>query len=225
MKLSEKVKRGRNKGQIREEEQQFRKDRNGGTDYLVSIIKGKTTLQAPDSDVVVTVPDGVRALLSQKVHSEFSQFRDIIPENECMIGPVVELYLQHQSEVHSRRKKYIIKIPHYLETKDQLSSIKVRCGDVNKGIPFIELRRKFTSCDVMPYYEVDSTHIIISTDNFSQFICTDCGRKESCHNIMVFAFGSIDQQEQKEISRVKVKVFLCSPLYKIGDFKKVCAFL
>ena len=207
-----------------EEQQAFpMKVRMGGTEYLVALIKHKKILQAKDSDVVVTVSERVRALLWQKVHTEFSQFRDIIPDDECMIGPVVELYLQRK--VHLRREKYIIKIPHYLETKEQLSSIKVRYGDANKNVPFTELRRKLTLCDVMPYYEVDSTHIIISTDNFSQFICTYCGKKESCHNIMVFAFGSIDPQEQKKISRVKVKVFLCSPLYKIWDFKKVCAFL
>ena len=189
------------------------------------MIKRKTTVQAKDSEVEVTIPDGIKAILLQKVHTEFSQFRDIIPEDECIIGPVVELHVKTQHEVYSTRKKYIIKIPHYLETEEQLSSIKVRYGDVTENIDFTELRRKVTSRDVMPYYEVDSTHIIINTDNFSQFICTDCGKKESCHNIMVFPFGSLSQQEEDETTLTKVKVYLCSPLYKIVDFKTVSCFL
>ena len=199
------------------------KFRIGGTEYLVAMIKHKTILQAKDSDVVVTVPERVRALLWQKVHTEFSQFRDIIPDDECMIGPVVELYLQ--SKVHLRREKYIIKIPHYLETKEQLSSIKVRYGDANENIPFTELKGMCIPSDDSPYYEVDNTHIIIYTYNFSQFICTACKKTTlSCHNIMVFPYGSISQQEEDKTSRVKLKIYLCSPLYKIEDFKKVCSF-
>ena len=227
IKFSEEIKRRRIKNWKIKEKQQFpQKVRIGGKDYLVATIRHMTTVQAPDSEVSVTIWDGVRAILCQKVHTEFSQFREKIPKDECMIGPVVELYLTNQCEENSKSKKYKIKIPHYLETEEQLSSVKVRCGDVNQDIAFTELRRKFTSCDVMPYYKVDTTHIIIYTDNFSQFICSVCGKNESCHSIMVFPYGSISQQKEDNTTRTKVKVYLCSPLYKIEDFKKVsCIFV
>ena len=100
------------------------------------------TLQDPDSDVSVDIPAGIKGILRWKIHTEFSRFLHIVPDEECFIGPVVELHLKPFLDEEREQHQYRIKIPHCLQTEEERSLVKVRCGDTRKKIPFRELPNK-----------------------------------------------------------------------------------
>ena len=113
------------------------------TEFAVAVINGESmTLQDLRSEVSVDIPSGIKATLWQKVHTEFSRFLHIVPDDECFIGPVVELHLKPFPDVESGQRQYRIKIPHCLHTEEEMSMVKVRCGDTRRKIPFRELPNK-----------------------------------------------------------------------------------
>ena len=68
--------------------------RGPGLDFVAAIPKGRELiLQELNSEVSVDVPKGIKGILWQKIFTEFSFFNQVIPEEECMIGPVVEVRL------------------------------------------------------------------------------------------------------------------------------------
>ena len=65
-----------------------------GLEYLATVLNGEeTTIEQLGSEVAIDVPDGVQGILWRKIHTEFSLFKNVVPGDECMVGPVVELYL------------------------------------------------------------------------------------------------------------------------------------
>ena len=72
----------------------------------------------------------------------------------------------------------------------------------------------------IPYFEIDSSHVIIHTNHFSEYVCSSSD--DAClRYIMAFPFGNVIQKKEDNISDVQVIVYLCTPLYKIQDFKTV----
>ena len=73
------------------------KMQKGGIEYLAAVTRSGQEFQETNSEVCVTIPRQGRAILWQKIYTEFSQFKGIVPEEECMIGPVVELHTSNRS--------------------------------------------------------------------------------------------------------------------------------
>ena len=116
---------------------------NSSTEFAVAVINGEsTTLQDLHSEVCVDIPSGIKATLWQKIHTEFSRFLHIVPDDECFIGPVVELHLKPFPGEETGQHQYRIKIPHCLQSEEEFSLVKVRCGDIRRKIPFRELPNK-----------------------------------------------------------------------------------
>ena len=193
-----------------------------GIEYLAAVTRSGQEFQETNSEVCVTIPRQGRAILWQKIYTEFSQFKGIVPEEECMIGPVVELHTSNRSSQPSGKMHYKISVPHCLKKVEQLASIKVRTGDIYMNIPFTELRRKSEVHDGMRCFEVDERFITIYTPHFCQFVCSACGKTCSSY-IKAYPFGILTQEEDG-VSDVKVQVFLCCSLYDIEDFRMVCNF-
>ena len=193
----------------------------GDIEYVAAVLDGNQEFQETNSEVSVTVPCQARGVLFQKIHTEFSLFRGIIPEEECMISPVAEIHTSACSELPSGKMQYKIRIPHSLKVQEHLDLIKVRRGDIHADIPFTELRRKSEVQDTLPCYEVQERFIIIYTDHFSQFVCSACGKPCNSY-IMAFPFGTLIQEDEDEVTEVTVKVYLCCSLYNIEDFRTVC---
>ena len=192
---------------------------NSSTEFAVAVINGEsTTLQDLHSEVSVDIPSGIKATLWQKIHTEFSRFLHIVPDDECFIGPVVELHLKPFPDKESGQRQYRIKIPHCLQTEEERSYVKVRSGDLGKKIPFLEMQNKQGSSGKIPCYEVDEHHIIVHTNHFSDHICSACF--PSCFsNITAYPFGNLFPSRNK--TEVVIEVFLCCSLYNIEDFKSV----
>ena len=85
-----------------------------GKDYMASLTKGESiTLYAPGSDVSLEVAEGVKSGIEQRIHTDLTRFRDLIPADECFVSPVVELLCKEQRvSLEQEKFKYRIKIPH-----------------------------------------------------------------------------------------------------------------
>ena len=191
------------------------------TEFAVAVLRGEaTTLQDLNSKVCVDVPSRIKATFWQKVHTEFSRFLHIVPDDECFAGPVVEMHLKPLLKEEIGQHQYTIKIPHCLQTPEGRVSLKVRSGDLRKKIPFSELKHKQEAAGQIPCFEVDKHHVIIYTDHFTDHICTTC--KETCFSyIMVFPFGFIHQEEDDDDTQATVEVYLGCYLFNLADFKTV----
>ena len=98
--------------------------------YFVTVSYGEgKTIQFPNSDVSLYVPQGseeyfMRVLTHDPIYTDF----DRIPEDECVIAPVVEV--RHvpfeNSTNHMPDAAHCLKIPHCLLKQDMRNRIKVR---------------------------------------------------------------------------------------------------
>ena len=189
-------------------------------EFAVSVLTGKAvTLQELKSAVSVDVPQNVQGTFWQKIHTKFSRFKKVVPEDECFIGPVVELHLKPYEKEEIGQHQYRIKIPHCLQTADEISSVMVRCGDTRRKQPFFDLPKKQNLEDLELGFVVNSTHIVIFSDHLSDFVCS-C-KKTSCDFIMAFPFGNLTAHQSLNMTTASVSVYLCPSLYVIEDFQQV----
>ena len=222
------------------------------TDFDVVPIKGDAvTLQDPESNVSVDIPAGIKGILRRKIHTEFSRFLHIVPDEECFIGPVVELHLKPFPDDESEQHQYRIRIPHCLQTKEEMSLVKVRCGDTRRKIPFRELPNnqqqsasgtdeerssiKIHSGDDKKIVELKNRqrtsgkipfyevdeHHVVIYTNHFTEYICSSCSKTCLSYIMAFPFGCILPGEDGDDTQTKVEVYLCCSLYNIADFKKV----
>ena len=192
--------------------------------YMATVTQGEAvTLQAPDSDVSLSVPKGVKSVIVGRIHTNYTRFKNAIPNDECIIGPMVEFHSQELGAENIGHSQYRIKIPHCVKKKEHLSAIRVRCGDIYKPDSFREIENKIKTDGSSACYEVDDKFITIHADHFSNFICTSCSKV--CDALIVaFLFGYLVPVPKGRRTAVKVKSYLCSSLYKIKDFQTVRVF-
>ena len=190
--------------------------------FDAALLSGKADkLKGRNSEVGIETPNGMQNILCRKIHTDLSRHETNLPHDESIIGPTVEVHLAHGNV--KDQKQFLLRIPHCLETKD-LSTIKVRRIDDKRKDSVQNVPTKQQAMGKIPYFETDSTHVIIHTDHFSEYVCS--GSSDKClTSIIAFPFGRLWKTEN--ISHVKVKLYLCSLLYKIQDFRIVsnkCSF-
>ena len=190
--------------------------------WVATVTQGKgRTLQGDGSDVSLTIPAGVHGVYMTRVHTEHSRFINVIPDDECLVGPLVEVAHHAPSdEVKEIADPYVLKIPHCIRDQKNWRFIKVRSGSIYKQQPFRELP-SYDGCKGESYFKIDRHFITVYTYHFCHFTCTMC--KKSCPAAArVFLGGSLSSSSSDNRTDVEIKAFLCSFLYLIPDFKKVC---
>ena len=188
--------------------------------YNATVTHGEArTLQGDGSDVSLTIPTGSQGVYMTRVHTDHTRFPWVIPNEECIVGPLVEVEHIRTQETDIVHK---LKIPHCVRNKKLWKYIKVRKGNPNNGTEFTEIEQRFQPRGDGDYYAIDEKYITIYTSHFTLFTCTSC-KKNSCNaTVMAFLVGQLRNLTKHRITKVKVKAFLCSELYRIADFKNVC---
>ena len=116
--------------------------------------------------------------------------------------------------------RHTLRIPHCLNNKSMIWLLRVRRGNSSYSTPFEELPHmeefgNFRSC-----YSANENIVTISATEFSEFVCTTCNT--TClATIKTFLFGSLDNWRDDETTTVEIKSFLCSPLFRIAEFRDV----
>ncbi len=192
--------------------------------YLMTSTDGRGgVLQDPASDVRLIIPQGFYGTLKGYIETDPIEYLQYISDNECLIAPIPDFtFFRKDTLVHKPRFKIIMK--HSLRNESDLEYIRVQHGDIHKEKGFHCIPRKHPhesekfDDSIDAYCEADREYITITTSHFSQFICTTC--KKTCgDDLQAFVYGSIKDVGNDKIA--EVKVFLCSPLYRIMDFKEV----
>ena len=70
----------------------------------------RVTIQALHSDIILHVPDGVYGVILGNIHTDHWRFRHLVPERDCIIGPMCEFHFKG-SEIPSRARFRIL-VPH-----------------------------------------------------------------------------------------------------------------
>ena len=174
-------------------------------------------MRGRNSEVSIETPDGMQDILCRKIHTDLSRHEETLPDNESLIGPSVQVQLSRVLGNIENQAQFIMKIPHCLQTKDFIN-VRVRRVDEKRNDAVHDILTKEQTKGNIPYFEVNSSHVIIHTNHFSEYVCSSSG-EECLTSIMAFPFGCLTRTEN--ISDVEVSVYLCCSLYKIQDFKTV----
>ena len=170
-------------------------------------------LQGSASDVLLYIPKGLQAFVYGYIHTNPWPFRQHIPEDHCLVAPIVEYHYHEGDNSGNRRLWFKIKVPHCVTKKEDLKSIQVLHGDIHRGISFSQLSPS------NGYFQVDEKYVTIYTRRFSQFICTSCNK--ICNGKgKAFIFGKVTARETMQ-STADLRLYLCSPLHNIRDYRTV----
>ena len=175
---------------------------------------GTLTLQKPKSEVIIEVPEVENAYLLQRNHAELSGIKKYIPEEETIIGPVVEVHLKDvnaDADITTERE-FKIRIPHCINSEEDKAAVNVRWGTGNEDTVLQKLSKGTD-------YNVEERHITIRTKQLGLFVTSVPSTAASLGHMMVFPFGSL--RKINNTTFVNVRVFLCSHLMAIADFREV----
>ena len=102
----------------------------------------------------------------------FQIVRDVISGRECLISPVVRFHtVESLGDQMPCGYRYKVMIPHCLPRKHDPSSIKVRYGNIYKGI-LSEIQLGKPQEGFKPFYEVIDKSITVYVDHFCDLVCT-----------------------------------------------------
>ena len=170
-------------------------------------------LQNKASDVLLYISKGLHAFVYGIIHTDPWPFLQEIPEDHCLVAPIVEYHYEATNDVTNKQLFFKIKVPHCITEKEDLKSIQVQHGDIHNGVPFTQLPTESS------YFQVDRKYITIYTRHFSQFICTSCNK--ICRGRgKVFMFGRV-MPLQRIPSKAALRLYICSPLPGITDYTRV----
>ena len=209
-----------------------------GRRYLATVARCEaTSLQGDNSDVKLEIQKGCpkRAYLME-VRTDPSNFRSIIPDDECFISPIVEVLAPAETSTSS----YTLKIPHCLDEDDDRTKVKVRLVHENRNPAVVEVPKGNAGA---LYYDINDRFIELHTTHFCKVICTICQKPYHClGKLASFWFARFDTQPlqtnlMQKITRylrgfiqetpnliqhdVEMRLYFCGVLHAIVDFRKV----
>ncbi len=170
-------------------------------------------LQPPDSDVSLSIPQGVPGVYIMTVHTDITNFLSSIPEDECIVAPVVEVVSVRSGEGNLQNTPnvvYIINVPHCRSAKVLAKSLNIRRFGLQEA----------SGTNLAGTCEVGDLFLRFKTTQFSVFVCTS-GEHSCDAEILVSIFGKLNPFPDEGLTTVDVKAFLLSELYKINDVMHV----
>ena len=179
--------------------------------YNATVTHGEAKIvQRDGSNVSLTIPEGSDGFYITRIHTDLSDYQDLIPSNECFVSPVVQV-----EELKGRT--HTILIPHCLQDKSLWQSIQVRRCETKMNRVIEELKQGKSQNG---YFMVYEKYIIVYTSCSGLFVCTSW--EHSCHSsVSVVCLARSQNFEEAAKTTVKLKTFGCSSLYRILDFRKV----
>ena len=185
---------------------------------------GGGVLQGPGSDVQLHIPQNVHGLVIGCVCTNNSEFSKQIPDNECIIAPMVEFELHsilpHNTHEHEPRHHYMITIPHCVDDDSAWDLIKVKKFNSNNTNELVDITQYDARQSQETFYVIEEQCIRIYTKHFCNIICSTCQQSKCRDSIMVFFYGLIRPTQEGQTS-ILIKLFFCSFLFSIADYREV----
>ena len=136
--------------------------------YDAALLSGNEFLRGRNSDVMIQIPAEIKDVLCRKVYTGFSKREMMIPEDESIIAPVVEVHLKNLKICRvgeGLEHHFAMKIPHCLQSEDDWSKVVLRYGEIHQ-LSKMQNKEEYESRRIGPYFEVDSRHIIVHASHF-----------------------------------------------------------
>ena len=189
--------------------------------YHAAVTNGEgLTLKSPDSEITLEVAKGLKAVITQHIHTDFDAVNMSIPSHECLVSPVVRFIVQNGNHQESKEFTFKAKIPHCLPEGYDLSLVKVRCGNLSKKCSLKEVLRGKPQSPNTPYFTANKKYITLYTYHFCDVMCT--ATKKICDSsLVILPFGYLYPDRDENQTMAKVKVFLCSYLFNRQDVRMV----
>ena len=173
----------------------------------------KVKIKDPLSDISLEVAKGVKSLVMQSVNMDFHLLRKVIPATECLAGPVVQFHMDDKEKQEvAEGCKYKITIPHYLSRHHDLSSVRVRYGNLRRPLVMKEVQKEDPINQSFPCFEINMKYITVYANHFCPVVCTST-QKVCTSKILAIPFGWIGTVGSDSDTLMKVKTYLCSYLY------------
>ena len=192
---------------------------------IVKIVKGEPCIiQANNSQVKLLVPKGVHAVVLGNIHTIYSKFLHLIPDSECIVGPMCE-YSVHTfidgSQIHSS-EKFQLQVPHMVNNiftvLDQLKVQEVSQGAIVTTL--VKAQNNMSDVSEDSYFYADKRYINIFTSHFSTFLVTAENTNCCAGSANVLLYGSlINFPDENTVATIKV--YLSSVHSKIQDYEDV----
>ena len=174
-------------------------------------------LQGKASEVRLHIPKEANGFTCGYIHTDPGPFLQHIPQNHCLVAPIVEYHHYATNCINNTQLWFKIKIPHSIRQKQDLQFIQVHHGHIHKGIDFTKLPSHSS------LFLVDDKYITICTRQFSQFIFTSC--KRICkYQGVTFIFGKVSVWPGNPL-KAALRLYLCSHLFSIKDYSEVREYL
>ncbi len=175
------------------------------------------------NSVTITTPTRAHGSISCVMHTDPTPFLGNIPDEECLIAPIVDCQLSENSKTNAGW--FELKIPH-CQGMD-LNLVRVWHGNIytEPTAPFQRIPRSQTQAEHLSmrknernFYVVDNHNTFIYTKEFSHFVCTSC--KKVCHELsQALIFGKILDSFLTGIA--SLRLYTGSQLYTIEDYIEV----
>ena len=179
-----------------------------GITFTVTMVheKGRIEIQE-NTDVFLDVPFGIQGLMIASVHTDPKPFFDVVPDDECIIAPIVTLFYQPRSDEYSldelkkyRDRYFSIQIPHI--QKENQGSINVQSGhriDSGKVVykPIPRANDKDDTQEAFPKatFMTTTNDILIHMQQFCDFIST-CKNGNCEKEAVALIYGGFPNNEE-----------------------------
>ena len=193
--------------------------------YIATVCHGEAQiLRDPESDVSMHIPKGSTGVFWKSVHTDYSKFKDNIPDEECLISPLVEIHHHDASDDVdlADREKFVITIPLCIPNKELWKLVKVRKWNrIKNRIISKELIQKDVTGGEGDYFVMEERLITVVTKHFCVLGGTINKRESCCNTLRIILVAKLEAREWKNLTTVKIKSFLCSRLLSLDDFRRV----
>ena len=75
-------------------------------------------LQGKASDVLLYISKGLQAFVYGYIHTDPGPFLQEIPEDHCLVAPIVEYHYEAKNDISKTPLFFKIKVPHCVTRKD-----------------------------------------------------------------------------------------------------------
>ncbi len=185
------------------------------------------TVKEPYSDVILHVPSGVHGILYGMIHTDHSQFADLVPDEDCIVGPTYECHIQYKPGYGPPKEPFLLQIPHIVDNIYD-ADIGVQVQRDQNGMPQDALKagecphNLATAAKV--FYSIKGNHVDIFTREFSKFSLkakANC----CCNEINLAVFSKMIPPSTtgpgEPLPEADIRVYLSSKTAKIKDYARV----
>ncbi len=195
----------------------------GGISYTSTMVEKEERIEVQkNTDIFLDIPKGIQGIIIAAVHADPTPFLDIIPDDECIIAPIVTLNYKPRSNKYSLEllkanpeNYFTLLIPHIV--KENRDAIIVRSGcslefhGKKSGYQLISRKGYAKTGSHKGIFTLDAQdkgNIQIETQQFSAYICTSTDHR--CEKEAVGLIYGVFLHENLAM----IRVYLANSLYK-----------